>query len=221
MGSRKADMIRCSPSFRKFTMTRPLHALALCLGLAAAPAAAESFSGPRIEATIGYDRLSSHDDFDDLPDTLAGARIGGAIGYDVAMGPRLLVGVEAGAGWTIGARKTTTLARDRLHQDLGRDLDLSLRLGWKMSPTLLGYVKAGYANSRFDVRYDAAIIGGYDSIRSHAVRGGVRLGVGIEHSLGGRLYAKGEYRWTRYPDDAPYTRNVTRNQVLFGVGARF
>jgi outer membrane immunogenic protein len=190
-------------------------------GLMTGPVAAQSFTGPRIEATIGYDNLASHDDYEDLPDTLNGIRIGGAIGYDAPVAKRLTLGIEAGAGWTVGARKATLLARDRLHQDLGRDLDLSVRLGLRMAPHTLGFAKLGYANSRFDIRYDAGLISGFESIRSHAARGGLRLGLGIEHSLGGRLYGKAEYRWTHYGDDAPYMRSVTRNQVLLGIGTRF
>ena len=202
-------------------MTRVLPPFFLCLALVSAPAAAQIMTGPRVEATMGYDRLSSHDNFDDLPDTLDGVRLGGALGYDVPVGSRLTLGIEGGRAWTLGARKTTGLAADRLHQDLGRDLDLMVRLGYRFSPTILGYAKAGYANSRFDIRYEARIIGGFETIRFHADRGGIRLGAGLEKNIRGRSYAKAEYRWTGYQTDAPYMQDVDRNQFLIGFGTRF
>ncbi|TRW14177.1 outer membrane protein [Glacieibacterium frigidum] len=191
------------------------------LAMAGTPGLAQTMTGPRVEATIGYDRLSSHDNFEDLPDTLNGARLGGAVGYDFPLGSRLTLGVEGGAAWTVGAGKTTALAGDRLHQDLGRDLDVALRLGLLLSPRTLGYVKAGYANSRFDIRYDVKVAGGFESERLSADRGGLRLGLGVERNLGGRLFAKAEYRLTRYGNDGPYMEDVTRNQLLIGFGTRF
>jgi outer membrane immunogenic protein len=209
------------PFFIGSLMTRVLPPFFLCLALVSAPAAAQIMTGPRVEATMGYDRLSSHDDFDDLPDTFDGARLGGAVGYDVAASSNLTLGVEGSAAWTLGARKTTLLAHDRLHQDLGRDLDLMVRLGYRVSPTILGYAKAGYANSRVDIQYEARIIGGFETIRSHADRGGIRLGAGLEKTIQGPVYAKAEYRWTAYQTDAPYMQDVGRNQFLIGFGTRF
>jgi outer membrane immunogenic protein len=191
--------------------------------LAALPDAAhaETPGRARAEITVGYDRLSSHDDFVDLPDRLAGTRVGGAIGYDVAVSPRVMIGVEADAGWTLDSAKTVPLARDRLTQELKRDLGLSMRVSVAVSPSTTLFAKAGYANSRFTQRYDFAVIGGYETERRHYDRSGVRLGAGIEQALSGAIYAKAEYRWTRYGGDFPYMLDPDRSQILVGVGTHF
>jgi outer membrane immunogenic protein len=187
----------------------------------AGPAIAQKTTGLRIEVTSGYDAFSSHDTFGDLPDTLDGARIGGAIGYDVAVTGRLLLGVEAGIGWSLGDHRTAPLGSDRLVLSTGRDLDFSVRAGLPIAGRTIGYIKAGYANSRVKLRYEAKIANGYDVERSAANGDGLRLGAGIEHPLAGRTYVKAEYRWTRYYGKYAYQQRPTRNQLLLGAGVRF
>lgn len=191
--------------------------------LAAMPAAAsaETLGGARAELNFGYDYLSSDEEFTELPETLDGARIGGALGYDVAVSPQVMIGIEADAGWTIGSTRTVPLARDRLAQKLGRDLGVSLRLTVPVSSATSVFAKAGYANSRFDVRYDSGLTGEYEAERNHSDRSGIRLGAGIEQAISARLYAKAEYRWTRYGRDLPYLGETTRSQLLVGFGTRF
>ena len=88
-------------------------------------------------------------------------------------------------------------------------------------PLILRNGKIITANSRFDIRYDFAIIGGYEVEKRHYDRSGLRLGAGIEQALSKALYAKAEYRWTRYGGKFPYMRDPDRSQLLVGVGTRF
>lgn len=195
--------------------------LAVLLAAIPVTASAENLGGARAELNFGYDRLSSDEAFTELPETLDGARIGGALGYDVAVSPHVMVGIEADAGWTLGSARTVPLARDRLAQKLGRDLGVSLRVTVPVSSLTSVFAKAGYASSRVNVRYDAGLNGEYEAEHSHYDRSGLRLGAGIEQAISARLYAKAEYRWTRYGRDLPYLGETTRNQLLVGFGTRF
>jgi len=189
--------------------------------LFAGPAYCQTGTGLRVEVTTGYDALTSHDNFEDIPDTLDGLRVGGAVGYDIAMSERLRLGVEAGIGFSFNDDRTAILSRDRLNLATARDLDFSARAGFLVSGRTLAYLKAGYANSRIALRYDANVGGSYDSVRTARNGDGLRLGAGVEHGLSDRFYLKAEYRWTRYFGDYAYQERPTRNQLLAGAGLRF
>ena len=88
--------------------------------LFAAPAMADSFTGPRIEATAGYQNVTLN---------RANLAYGVNAGYDVGVGP-IVAGVEAGLDNVF----------DR------RNINLSARLGTKLCDHALLYAKAGYAN---------------------------------------------------------------------------
>lgn len=206
---------------------RTMFILAACtmIGLATSSAQAQS-TGLRVEATTGYDVLTSSDIYegadDVVPDTLRGLRIGIAAGYDMALAPRVTIGVEAGLGTTVSGAVTSRYDGNTLSLDAGRDIDLSARIGVALLPGTLVFAKAGYANSRStaDLR---ELVGSDVDVTEYGSNGsGIRLGGGIEQALGGRLYAKAEYRWTRYgDDDIQYQSSTRRHQVLLGVGMRF
>lgn len=211
---------RPAPSTTLLTFALPAILLA---GAAFAPGAASARTGTgfRAELTTGYDIFTSHDDYMDIPDRLAGVRIGGAIGYDIALGKRLLLGVEGGLGFALGDDETKMLAKDRLTLSTGRDLDLGIRLGTPVATRTILYAKAGYANSRLKLRYDFNLGGSYESQQAARTADGLRLGAGIEHGIAGSAYLKAEYRWTRYFGDYGYQVHPTRSQILAGVGFRF
>ncbi|MFA6117683.1 MAG: porin family protein [Sphingomonas sp.] len=188
--------------------------LATAAAFAATPAFAQdeasSFTGPRIEATFGYDSTQA----DGLPtsqDSVHGVRVGGAIGYDLPIGSTFTIGAEAGIGWQVSGSADALIGGTNLHLTTGRDLDASLRLGAKVAPSTLLYVKAGYANSQFRLRSTTG--GTVTHVSTN--EDGYRLGAGVEQMLGDHLYAKAEYRFSDYGDD------VSRHQVLLGAGYRF
>jgi outer membrane immunogenic protein len=182
---------------------------------AAAPAVAQEenpFTGPRVEATIGYDRTQTDDGLPGTEDNLSSARLGVAIGYDLALAKSVTIGAEAGIGFGLGNGRGGTVGGTSYRLDDGRDIDLSLRLGFRAGARTLVYGKAGYANSRFTARVSGGEGG---TFTSSANAEGFRAGVGVEHMLSDHAYAKAEYRYTSYGE------GVDRHQALVGFGYRF
>jgi len=199
-------------------MRSTIFLLATAAAFAATPAFAQdeakSFTGPRIEATFGYDSTQA----DGLPttqDSVHGVRVGGAIGYDLPIGSTFTIGAEAGIGWQVSGSADATIGTTNLRLTTGRDLDASLRLGARVAPSTLLYVKAGYANSQFRLRTTLGGTAGNTVSTVSTNEDGYRLGAGVEQMLGDHLYAKAEYRFSDYGDD------VSRHQVLLGAGYRF
>lgn len=176
-------------------------ATASAVAVMAQPAFAQDFTGPRVEATVGYDSINA--DVPVTPNSLDGVRIGGAVGYDFEIGKVLVIGAEAGFG--INASGDVIIAGDKL--TAGRDLDASIRVGARVTPRTMLYAKGGYVNSRFSLESGGTKVSTDED--------GWRAGVGVEHAINDHIYAKAEYRYSDYGDD------VTRHQGLIGLGYRF
>lgn len=189
-------MYRYSPSARP-----PAAALALLAGLATTPAAAQdarAFEGPRVEATVGLDQLrfdlaaiggSGRDRSSDIG-------YGVAVGYDRAVAPHVLLGVEAGTTFS-----NVSYADDALRRR--REIDVAARIGTPVSSNALLYGKVGYSN--LQVRE----IGNVRDLD------GVLLAAGAEVKVSPMAYLKSEYRYANYGD------GYTSNGILTGVGIRF
>ncbi len=180
-------------------------ALAVSLAAMSATAAnAEDFTGWRVDLHGGYDSLTS-------AYTVSGAMLGVGVGYDVAVGKSVIVGLEANVGYS-SAKDEGVLFGVAYSTVAQRDIEISARIGAKLGDSTLAYLKAGYSNAA----YESAAAGfGFVGFESGTVDG-LRFGVGVEQSIGGRWYAKSEYRFTRYSD-----QDANRNQILVGVGYRF
>jgi len=189
-----------------------LFAAAALTALVATPASAADFVGPRAEVTVGLDRLNFDLNAYGTDDKVRakGVTLGGTVGYDAALGGGLIAGVEAGVSWS-NADRTFTDGTDTVSFDARRDFDLSARLGAQVGSRTLLYGKAGYTNLR--VGTDSNIAG--VSVADAANLDGYRLGLGVEQGIGTRTYIKGEYRYSNYEAD------VSKNEVLAGVGIRF
>ncbi|MGH6695843.1 outer membrane protein [Sphingopyxis sp.] len=203
---------------RKLVLTAAASALALGI---AAPALAQDgpsenapFTGPRVEALVGYDKINAGSDVGSSD----GVAYGGAIGYDMQFG-RAIVGIEGElTGSTTDARTDNLLvAGDRLRLKAGRDLYVGGRVGIAISPLALGYVKAGYTNARLNARYR----NGNTTVEDSDNLDGYRLGAGLEYKVGPTTYIKGEYRYSHYGELAGYDADIDRHQFLAGVGVRF
>ena len=182
--------------------------------LAGAPAVAADFTGTRIEARVGYDRLGAKvsDGFDSVSDHKDGAAFGVGVGYDFPLGKMLIAGIEGDVDFF-----TTKYCDDGLGACLKarRDFEASARLGTKVSDRVMLYIKGGYANG--ELRLTAP---GFSATES---RGGWRVGAGGQFAVSEHLYVKAEYRYTRYSGDNVdgYRLRFDRNQVIGAVGFRF
>jgi outer membrane immunogenic protein len=172
--------------------------------LAATPALAQDAAaetgapvGPRVEALIGYDRVRAAGEKD------GGVLFGIGAGYDFAVGN----GVSLGAD--IEATESTQKEGDEDIAEVkaGRDLYAGARASFAVSPDANLYVKAGYTNARFKAT------DGEDSFGENF--DGFRIGAGGQHSIGGKAYVGGEYRYSNYE------AGLSRHQVALTVGTRF
>ena len=187
-------------------MKTTLYALASVAVLAvAAPASAEGF---RAEVHGGWDHARADGDGE------SGIVYGIGAGYDVAIAPKVELGLDLSADLSTidECQSSVVLAGDRACIDAGRDLAAAVRLGYKVSPKGTIYALAGYTNARF--RFDYTTPAGVTT-RDGRNLDGFRLGAGYQHAFGEKMYGKVEYRYSNYESD------VTRHQVLLGVGVNF
>jgi len=201
---------------------------------AAAPAGAavgSTFGGPRAEIFGGWDRVGSKTTFYNVDGTSFrdkshedGGIAGLAVGYDMPIGDRLVVG--AFGSFALPTAKTCTdfgaAGSGCVRAD--REIEGGLRAGTKLGDRTLLYVKGAYVNGRFKSTFSD----GTDYIKDHVNRDGWRAGAGAEFALNQHAYVKAEYDYTRYnsfntTDLAGNDSRVRfdRNQVLAGFGVRF
>lgn len=223
-------------------MKKLIMILASGTALVAAPAMAQdattepgsTFTGPRVEAIVGYDinkaGSSIDDGISDRNQRAKGLLYGVGVGYDVDVGP-VVVGAEAElsdstaksrfsngefAGFGLGNVKAN------------RDLYLGARVGAKVSPNAMIYAKGGYTNAKFDVRNND----GTTTYNQDIDADGWRAGVGAEYAVNKNTYAKLEYRYSNYSkaevdlngtlaDSQRFDVDTDRHQIVAGVGVRF
>jgi len=187
------------------------------VSFAASPAHAQEhrFTGPRVELNAGYDSLHADDGVAATPDKLDALRVGGAVGYDVAVGKSVVIGGEVGFGYDIAGSKSYTAGTTSARVTGGYDLDVSLRAGLRVGSSSLVYIKGGYTNSETRAKLTVGGTTGTTVTRLKSHDDGYRLGAGVEQAFGEHVYAKAEYRFSDYGDD------FTRHQLLVGVGYRF
>ncbi|MGA9581380.1 MAG: porin family protein [Allosphingosinicella sp.] len=194
-------------------MKTHLYALATVavLAAAAAPASAEGF---RAEIHGGWDHVRSDGPGINNDDSDSGIVYGIGLGYDVAISPKVELGLDLSADLSTmeECENNVVLANDRACLDAGRDLAAAIRLGYKVSERGTLYALAGYTNARFRFAYTTPA--GVTTSDGRNLDG-FRLGAGYQHDFGKRMYAKAEYRYSNYEAD------VTRHQALIGVGVKF
>jgi len=219
---------------------------ALLAGTVAAPAYAQvggPFTGPRVEAIVGYDTLKSGEDDDDGVNTsdnngdesIDGAVFGVGVGYDFNIGG-LVAGVEGEFTESTGKQENdeTIDAPFSSRIETGRDLYIGGRLGFLATPTTLVYGKAGYTNTSIEGAFEGQDED--DRFEFDSNVDGYRLGAGVEQLIGTNAYAKLEYRYSNYSnldfsddfdlddlegEDFDTDIDLDRHQVVAGVGIRF
>ena len=202
-----------------------------CVAIATpAAAAGPSFAGPRVEVRGGWDRMTLDATLTDGTDVLsgsghdAGLDAGGEVGYDAVIGSSLIAGVYGGVEFADTKECGPVDGNDNLCLKLGRNFTLGGRLGAKVAPTVMVYVKAGYSNGQLRGSYrnaDDPSLNGDD----HVNRDGIHFGIGGEAAVKRNVYVRLEYVRTNYDgySDADFGVQLDghRDQVLAGFGLRF
>jgi outer membrane immunogenic protein len=216
-------------------------ASALLTGVAmvsAAPAFAQDrapFTGPRVEALVGYDMVRSGEEDDGTntsenegDESIDGLAYGVGVGFDFDLGG-VVLGIEGEYAESEGKQEfgETIDGTEFLGNiEIGRDLYVGGRIGAAVTPRTLIYAKAGYTNTSIE----SAFTSSSDSVDFDTSVDGYRLGAGVEQMLGTNLYLKAEYRYSNYnglafDDDLFGDENVDidldRHQVVAGLGFRF
>ena len=203
----------------------------------AAPAFAQdaptTFTGPRAGVILGYDQIQPGrgPDSDIGSDHRAqGLTYGGDLGYDAAIGNSLVIGAEGevtGSTGKVSNSPTNAAALGYGRVKAGRDLYIGGRVGVRAAPSTLIYAKGGYTNQRLDLTASD----GTTETGAHYNLDGYRVGAGVEQAIGGKAYAKVEYRYSNYgaarleyPNGANtnnFNVDTDRHQIVAGVGVRF
>ena len=185
-------------------MMKYMIAPALAAGAFSAPAFAQNdpapFSGPRVEAVAGTDGDLTY---------------GGGLGYDLQSG-KIVFGVE-GEVLLSNSRDCETLMsniQDRLCVKGGRDLYMGGRIGFVLGAGTLLYGKAGYSNLRLKETYDPGTSAG-TTFEGARTLDGIRVGGGIEQTIGRSAFLKGEYRYSNYEGGS------RKHDAIIGLGLRF
>jgi len=200
------------------------------------------FTGPRVEAHIGWDRVgiqnrdirefAGRGDFG--PSDQDNGFIGGAeLGFDFQMSG-LVIGAYIGADISETEERIET---DFVHLRANRNYYAGARAGFAVSPGALLYVKGGLSRGDLDVEFlngaTAPIQAAFndDDVQE---RDGIHFGGGVEMNMGSMFYGRIDYMHTRYDrielgtlgrtgttTNPLYEQRFTRNQVTAGVGIRF
>ena len=192
-----------------------------------------TFTGPRVEAIIGYDKVkagSSIDDIYDRNNSMDGLLYGIGVGYDADLG-----GVVLGAEAELSDSTAKTRFRNGEMEDFGygrvktgRDIYVGARIGAKVGPSTLLYAKGGYTNAQLKA---VANYGDVDYGAKFKLDGW-RVGAGVEQAISTNTFAKIEYRYSKYedakfdfgdggPDTHSFDVDTDRHQVVAAVGMRF
>lgn len=215
-------------------MKKVLVCLATGSALVSVPALAQSadttFTGPRVEAILGYDKTKAGSSIDndidgDERESMDGLLYGVGAGYDYDFGSAV-IGAEAEL--TDSTAKTEFANFGLGNVKAGRDIYVGARAGIKATPNTLVYLKGGYTNARFDARDSFNNV----DFRQKFDADGWRIGAGVEQKMGTNAFAKLEYRYSNYskgevdfgrdiPDSERFDIDLDRHQVVAGVGYRF
>jgi len=217
-------------------MRKRLAVASVACVLVSAPAFAQevnpTFTGPRVEATLGWDHVAAGSNAQGTGEShrnIDGLVYGGGIGYDIATAGGVVLGAE-------GEITGSTAKSDRYDytQDFGygrvkagRDLYAGVRAGILASPTTLLYVKGGYTNAKLNV-----LAGNTNTSTDTSFKlDGWRVGAGAEHALSSNSYAKIEYRYSNYGSgrvnysdggtSGAFDVDTDRHQVVASYGFRF
>lgn len=193
-------------------------ALVAAIGAAAAPAQAETFNGPYVGVTAGWERGEIADRIETRPITGEVSRdalvLGGYAGYNVKATDQIVIGAEAGFSATVDDRISATSTGRALTIDPRYSFDLSARAGYLVTDKALIYIRGGYANTRIRTIFAAAS----GPVSTSDNLDGLQIGGGLEYAITDRISARAEYR---YSDFGTRGGQYDRHQTLVGVSYNF
>lgn len=233
---------------KKILMTALLASGAVIVGGPANAQELSPFTGLRVEALVGYDKLRNGSDVDidedggdDIDQSIDGFLYGIGAGYDFDLGS-VVVGVEGEFTDSTGNEDPDQAlnAPFAFRASVGRDLYIGARVGLQATPRTLVYLKGGYTSTKIDAAIDDFDDDDDVDFTTDADQtvDGYRIGAGVEHLLepgllgfGSSTYAKLEYRYSNYSDlhfDDDFFSgtnavdiDLDRHQVVAGLGVRF
>lgn len=190
-----------------------------------------NFTGPRVEARIGWDRPTIRGTISDGTGSISrskgrnGVGYGGEVGYDVDL-HGIVVGAYAGVAGSSAKSCGELYGEDELCIRAGRDMTAGARLGFAASESFMLYAKGGYSNGRASIDYRDFEAVLYDRKEGRSF-GGLHAGAGLEATMDGGVYGRLEYVYTDFSGMSVSARDVRadveprRHQVVFGLGYRF
>lgn len=200
-----------------YKATLPLVLLGAAAAFAA-PAQAETFDGPYVGVTAGWDRGEVSDRINSQAVDSQASRdslvLGGYAGYNYKLSEKVVIGAEAGFTATIDDRIRGASAGQSLVVDPRYSFDLTARAGYLVTDKALVYVRGGYANQRVRTSLDT----GNGLVRDSDSLDGWVLGGGLEYAITDKVSARVEYR---YSDFGQNGGDYERHQTLFGVSYNF
>jgi len=200
-------------------MKMMFRSIALLAALWTTAASAQDFTGPSIGVQAAWSSASVRNPTTDLGtatiDESKDAFVGGVfVGYDQQVLPSVVIGVQADLNFGASDKIVRSSAASAVTLDPKRDIDLTARAGYLVTPDTLLYVRGGYTNTRVETTLRSG-----SAIRTSSEdRDGWLVGGGVERILWDRVSARLEYR---YSDLSDGDGKFDRHQVLFGVAYRF
>lgn len=174
-----------------------------------------SWNGAYAGVTAGYGFAGrSHDDTTSNKVDTDGFVGGGFLGYNYDTGSGIVAGVEGDVGYSgVEGSNAGTKVKG------GVDGSLRARVGYTVTPDVLGYVTAGGAGKRMSVEQ-----GG---VKDSQTQLGWTAGVGTDVKITEKVFGRVEYRYTDYGSDTFETRNGSHDvnakdhRVQVGLGVQF
>ena len=197
------------------------------------PAAAQEFSGIRIEGRAGYDWISLNADYSDptvgtieADSSEDGFNFGLEGGYDFALSQNFILGVYGGIDFTDADFCRTFNQVDEACLEVKRNYYFGARAGMQVGSSTMVYGKFGYSNGQAEIEFND-VDDLVDDLVDSDSRDGWHLGFGVEQNFGSMFYGKLEFVQTFYGDidfsnpDFDVSLDGDRSQVLIGLGLRF
>lgn len=184
----------------------------------AVPAQADTFDGPYVGVTAGWDRGEIDSSINSQAIDAEASRdalvLGGYAGYNYKLSEKVVIGAEAGFTATVDDRIRTASAGNDLTIDPRYSFDLTARAGYLVSDKALVYVRGGYANNRVRTSLDT----GTGILRDSENLDGWLVGGGVEYAITDKISARAEYRYSDFGNNGG---DYERHQTLFGISYNF